>query len=187
MLYIVILGSGLVIAGFPVFVRHVTALTPGANIAGADGIVVWTGKGGGRLETGGRLLREGLGERILISGVNENTGRSSIVDLMGVEASLGECCVDLDYAAVNTLGNATETAIWADALAYEHIILVTSDYHMPRAMIELSAAAEHLRITPYPVAAQGDGKWWSDPALFRRLVTEYGKLLLTYARRPRGR
>ncbi|MBC6412705.1 MAG: YdcF family protein, partial [Hyphomonadaceae bacterium] len=59
---------------------------------------------------GGRLLREGLGERILISGVNENTGRSSIVDLMGVEASLGECCVDLDYAAVNTLGNATETA-----------------------------------------------------------------------------
>ncbi|MBC6412706.1 MAG: hypothetical protein GDA39_07435, partial [Hyphomonadaceae bacterium] len=54
MLYIVILGSGLVIAGFPVFVRHVTALTPGANIAGADGIVVWTGKGGGRLETGGR-------------------------------------------------------------------------------------------------------------------------------------
>jgi len=49
-----------------------------------------------------------------------------------------ECCVDLDYTAVNTIGNAVETRRWALNHGFHSLVVVTSNYHMPRAMLELS-------------------------------------------------
>jgi len=92
------------------------------------------------------------------------------------------CCVDLDYKALDTIGNARETDKWLTVLGYEHIILVTSAYHMPRAQIEIGALSGRVRITPYPVAYDPAGPWWKDGVQFRRLLQEYGKLLLTYLR-----
>jgi len=85
----------------------------------------------------------------------------------------------LDYKAEDTIGNARETASWAKALGYEHIILVTSSYHMPRAEIEIGAAAGRIKITAYPVINPDGKKWYADGARFKRLLQEYGKLLLT--------
>ncbi|MEP3889442.1 MAG: YdcF family protein [Hellea sp.] len=171
-------------AGFVTFAYKVDNLRPPLNVAKADGIVVWTGKGGGRLETGADLLRRNKGERLLISGVNERTSLDAIKDLVILPDARANCCIDLDYKAEDTIGNARETASWAKALGYEHIILVTSAYHMPRAEIEIGAAAGRIKITAYPVINSDGTKWYGSGARFKRLFQEYGKLLLSYLRSP---
>lgn len=182
--FMVILTLLIFAAGFVTFAHKVDNFSTPINVAKADGIVVWTGKGGGRLETGAELLRLNKGERLLISGVNAKTSLDAIKELVILPDARAECCIDLDYKAVNTTGNARETASWAQALGYEHIILVTSSYHMPRAEIEIGAAAGRIKITAYPVVNPEGTKWYSDGARFKRLFQEYGKLMLTYLRSP---
>ncbi len=183
-IYLILLAVAFLGAGFVSFAKHIQDLSPPIPVPESDGVVVWTGKGGGRLETGAELLRQGLAERLLISGVNSNLERDDVLELLKLPEDLETCCVDLDYAAKDTIGNARETASWSRALGYEHIILVTSAYHMPRAEIEIAAVAGRIRITPYPVAASPNLNWWSDGPTFRRIFQEYGKLLLTYVRDP---
>lgn len=182
LIYLILLILALMFGGFIAFSNHVSNILPPDPVPKVDGIVVWTGKGGGRLETGGELFQDGYGERLFVSGVNRSVSQDNILELLGLPTNSGDCCVDLDYAAENTIGNARETASWAMAWGYEHIILVTSAYHMPRAEIEISAVAGRMRITPYPVAPEIRHNWWSDGPTFRRLSQEYGKLLLTYLR-----
>ena len=183
-IFMVILTLLIFAAGFVAFAHKVDNLRPPMNIAKADGIVVWTGKGGGRLETGATLLRQNKGERLLISGVNAKTSLDAIKELVILPDARAECCIDLDYKAEDTIGNARETASWAKALGYEHIILVTSSYHMPRAEIEIGAAAGRIKITAYPAVNPDGTKWYADRARFKRLFQEYGKLLLSYLRSP---
>lgn len=174
-----------IVGGFLEFTRQVNAQDKPDPVPNADGIVVWTGPGGGRLDAGTHLLTEGKGERLLISGVNAQNSREDIIKVLGLSADQHDCCLDLDYAAIDTIGNARETASWAQALGYEHIILVTSDFHMPRAQMEITAAAGRIRITRYPVTSIKAGPWWRDRDQFSRLSEEYGKLLGSFARRPR--
>lgn len=171
--------------GFLEFSRQVSVQTQPNPIPNADGIVVWTGPGGGRLNAGTELLNSGKGERLLISGVNTQNSREDILAVLGLSEEQQDCCLDLDYAATDTIGNARETASWAKALGYEHIILVTSDFHMPRAQMEITAAAGRIRITRYPVKSAKSGPWWRDRDQFDRLIQEYGKLLGSFARQPR--
>jgi len=178
--------------GFLTFAQHVDKLSQPHNPPKADGIVVWTGKGGGRLESGAQLLQMDKGERLLISGVNEKINLETIQNLITIDTDLAQCCIDLDYAATNTLGNARETAAWAASLGYEHIILVTSAYHMPRAQVEigsveLNTSGGRMRITPYPVRRTDDTNWYSNGPRFRRVFQEYGKLLISYTRGRQGR
>lgn len=172
----------LLLGGFLTFAQHVDRIQPPASLPVTDGIVVWTGKGGGRLEAGAELLKSQRGERLLISGVHESNGPEQILELTGLSAPLAECCLDLDYAAEDTIGNARETASWAKALGYDHIILVTSAYHMPRAEVEIAATAGRIRITPYPVERGDSRRWYKSADRTKRLLQEYSKLLLSYAR-----
>jgi len=183
-LFMVILTLFIFAVGFVTFAYKVDNLRPPLSVSKADGIVVWTGKGGGRLETGADLLRRNKGERLLISGVNAKTSLDAIKDLVILPNAKADCCIDLDYKAEDTIGNARETASWAKALSYEHIILVTSAYHMPRAEIEIGAAAGRIKITAYPVINSDGTKWYKDGPRFKRLFQEYGKLLLSYLRSP---
>lgn len=185
-IYLVLIVVALLTIGFFSFVHKVQNLTPPATIPNADGIVVWTGKGGDRLLTAGKLLNENHGERLLISGVNKALNKDNVLELISASPEKGACCVDLDYEAQDTIGNARETHHWVESLNYEHIILVTSDYHMPRASMEIRNLTGRVRITPYPVRKNLQTKWWKDDAQRGRLVQEYGKLLLTYLRNSGG-
>ena len=174
------------LGGFVIFARHVDALQPPADLPKADGIVVWTGKGGGRLEMAGRMLRNDRGERLLVSGVNPSLTLEEVADLSALTAEQASCCLDVDYAAEDTRGNARETVAWTESMGYDHIILVTSAYHMPRARLEMNHAKPSLRITPVAVRATEPSQWWRDPSRFRRLSGEYGKYLLALARGRAG-
>lgn len=181
--YVCVLLLVIVLGGFLSFAYRVDNPEYPDVIPNADGIVVWTGKGGGRLNAGANLLQAGHGERLLISGVNESNDRDDVLELLNIDPELAACCIDLDYAARDTIGNARETVIWAEVLGYEHIILVTSAYHMPRAEMEISQARGKVHVTTFPVASDESTGWWNDPEKFRFLSQEYGKLLLTYMRR----
>ncbi|GHA98403.1 hypothetical protein GCM10009069_21600 [Algimonas arctica] len=173
--------------GFIAFASYVDNLDTPIDLPKADGIVVWTGLGGGRLEKAGALMEQGLGERLLISGVNTSLTEAVVSRLAGLSDDTAVCCMDVDYAALDTRGNARETAAWAEALGYDHIILVTSSYHMPRAQVEIGYEMAGLRITAVPVRNESRNQWWSDGGRFRRLAGEYGKYLLVMARgRPKG-
>lgn len=172
----------LLLSGFITFAHSVDNLTQPETVPMTDGIVVWTGKGGDRLAAGADLLVRGKGERLLISGVNAKNSRETIINVLGLSEPLSSCCVDLDYNARDTIGNARETANWTRAMGYDHIILVTSAYHMPRAEIEIAASRSDIIITPYPVFSDEPTNWWRNPERFRQIVIEYGKLIMSLAR-----
>ncbi|MBA1157208.1 YdcF family protein [Microvirga mediterraneensis] len=148
----------------------------------ADGIVAMTG-GAQRIGDAIDLLAKGYAKRLLISGVNENTSRDQIARLNPGQRRFFDCCVDLDYRARNTIGNAIETRRWAEANGFDTIIVVTSNYHMPRTLVELEHALPNLQKIPYPVAATIDPhEWWHKPAVARLVFTEYVKFLAVWIR-----
>ena len=183
LMFLSILVISALASGFVTFANGIKSMQPPSPVPEADGIVVLTGKGGGRLEAGAQLLKDARGERLFISGVNPATPREDVLSILGLTEELSDCCLDLDYAAEDTVENAKETATWSTALGYEHIILVTSAYHMPRARNEIRAAAGRIRITAYPVSSDLKDKWWTDKKSLNRLLREYGKLLVTMIRR----
>ena len=180
-LFVSVLIISALALGFLVFAMSVARLKTPSALTKADGIVVWTGKGGDRVQAGLKLLKAKHGERLLISGTNPDLSRETILTSLEIDAAIADCCIDMDQAS-NTLENAQQTANWARALDYKHIILVTSAYHMPRAEIEIGTAAGRLAITSYPVRADNAKPWWRSSAQFKRLTREYGKLLLSFVR-----
>lgn len=177
---IALILTGLAV-GFIIFVITISRLKTPENLTKADGIVVWTGKGGDRLKSGAELLKAGYAERLLISGTNANISREAVLAALDLPEDLAACCVDMDEAT-DTIDNARQTANWAHALSYDQIILVTSAYHMPRAEIEIGNAAGRVGITSYPVRKDNALPWWKDRAQFKRILQEYGKLILSFMR-----
>src|SRR6266404_5661748 len=116
----------------------------------ADGIVVLTG-GSSRVSDAMELLAGGYGKRLLISGVHPTNAASDISRSLSDNQSLLSCCVDLDRSAVNTRSNAAETRRWARERGFKSLIVVTSNYHMPRAIVELSHAMPDVTLIPFAV------------------------------------
>ena len=150
----------------------------------ADGIVALTG-GPQRIGDAIDLLAGGYGRRLLITGVNERTSREEIARLNPTQHALIACCVDLDYRARNTIGNAIETRRWMRTHRFGTVAVVTSNYHMPRTLIELDHALQDSeRVLPHPVVADGfdAGRWWASPPAARLLASEYVKFLASWVR-----
>jgi uncharacterized SAM-binding protein YcdF (DUF218 family) len=162
--------------GFGVFSTYVSNLDRPAKPA-ADAIIVLTG-GEARLDAAWHLLEEGRGRRLLISGVNPSTGRNQLRRAVGADAKLFNCCVDFDYEALDTIGNATESAEWLRKHDFDSAILVTNNYHMPRSMLELGRRTD-AELTPYPVVNTplGSWRWLTERQARRVLFFEYTKFL----------
>jgi uncharacterized SAM-binding protein YcdF (DUF218 family) len=142
----------------------------------ADGIVVLTG-GSSRVSDAMELLAAGYGKRLLISGVHPTIAASDISRSLQESQALFHCCVDLDHSAVNTRSNAAETRRWANERGFKSLIVVTSNYHMPRAIVELSHAMPDVALVPFAVIGDKwrDEPWWASGATMRLLLSEYAK------------
>lgn len=169
--------------GFGLFSTYVSHLQPPDQPPPADAIIVLTG-GAARLDAAVQLLKEGRGRKLLISGVNPVARAEDLRRATGAERELFRCCVDMDKAAVDTVGNAWESAKWMQANAYSSAILVTNNYHMPRSLLEMRRLAKDLQITPYPVVNTriDGGEWMLNSDALRVLFTEYTKFLAAAAR-----
>jgi uncharacterized SAM-binding protein YcdF (DUF218 family) len=149
----------------------------------ADGIVVLTG-GASRIVDAVDLLAAKRGKRLLISGVNPNTTHGELIRKNPEFERMLVGRIDLGRAAMNTIGNAMETANWVRANKFRSLIVVTSGWHMPRALIEIAHELPDVKLVPYPVISDRmrDQPWWSDAATVRLLAVEYVKYLATFAR-----
>jgi uncharacterized SAM-binding protein YcdF (DUF218 family) len=145
--------------------------------------VALTGASTLRLEAATKLLEEGKGQRLLISGVNREATRADVQTVTKAVKPIYDCCVDLGFAAANTVGNARETSEWGKSKGYTSLIVVTADYHMPRSMLELRAAMPHVELYPYPVKTDLNAhRWWRTSISARRMIVEYCKYLAILGR-----
>ena len=150
----------------------VVALPQPAGEERTDGIVVLTG-GPGRIERGLELIRRGVAQRMLISGVERTVRQHELAAAHRVDERVFECCIDLGQESVDTRSNADEVARWLEARRFRSIRLITTDWHMPRARYEIRRRApDGLTILNDAVR--------SNPS-FRQLFVEYNKYLLNRA------
>jgi uncharacterized SAM-binding protein YcdF (DUF218 family) len=167
--------------GFLWFVSRVPTEEIALN-RNADGIVALTG-GASRISDAIELLAAGRGRRLLISGANRSTTPEEISRLNPEYARVVRCCVDFDRAR-NTVGNALETRRWATEKGFRSLMVVTSNYHMPRAMTEISHQLQNVALVPFPVVTdklKGE-PWWSNSATVRLLLLEYLKFIVANIR-----
>jgi len=167
--------------GFLWFIRQVPAEEVTLT-RDADGIVALTG-GASRIADAIELLASGRGKRLLISGAYRATNSTAISRLNPEFERWVRCCVDFDRS-LNTLGNAIETKRWAEHRGFRSLIVVTSNYHMPRALAEIAHQLPDVVLVPFPVVTdrQRAEPWWSDVVAARRMVTEYVKYVFAKLR-----
>lgn len=170
-------AAALVVLGFFVFAGLATQRTQLAEPS-ADAIVVLTGAEF-RIAEGARLLQEKNGKRLLISGVNPRVTRTDLLRITHLPPEQLDCCVDVDTAALDTRGNARETRHWIDKQGYTSIILVTSNFHMPRSITEFALAMPGVKVIPHPVVPRSfpEEAWWLHASTARLLLSEYLKFL----------
>ena len=168
------------IAGLQHFVLTLPR-APQGQLQFTDGIVVMTG-GQQRLDDGLRLLTDQEGGKMLISGVGDGVNRAVLVQELGLDdrkAELLFCCVDLDFEAGNTRGNAIAARAWAVGHDMRSLRLVTASYHMPRALLLFAREMPEFDLYQWPVtpADLNISGWWRDRAIMRLLTREYAKYL----------
>lgn len=153
------------------FLWFAVALPQPAGGAKTDAIVVPTGSGG-RIPRGLALLDKGAAKRMLVTGVDANVRPVEFAAEYDVPERLMDCCVTLGFAALDTRGNARETAVWVAENDVRSIRLVTADWHMRRAASELDA------ILPQSTTVLRDAVR-TEPSLWI-LFLEYHKLIATW-------
>lgn len=175
----VLLLALLYAGGLVVFVRTLPpAAGPQTPAARADAIVALTGENR-RLSAAVRLLEAGAGRRLLITGVNPATNKSTLKDYTGGETAF-DCCADLGFEATDTRGNAREASAWAAAHGYRSLIVVTGSDHMPRSLMEFASEMPEVVLIPYAVVPQSE-----DLPFLERLAAlngEFAKFLASSVR-----
>lgn len=161
--------------GYVRFIAQIDSLKPEHRGQKTDAIVVLTG-GNYRIHTGLKLFAEGLAPRLLITGVHKSVRQEDILASWKENEKLPDCCMTLGRDATTTIGNAREAKSWAREHNIRSMRIVTSAYHMPRALIEFHHAMPNIEIISHPVEEQDyahdDVRFW--------LITfsEYNKNLL---------
>lgn len=181
-LIVLALGAIGLMFGFVWFVEHLP-IEEATLKRDADGIVVLTGRAA-RISDAIELLATRRGKRLLITGVYPTTSANAIARLVPENQHWVSCCVDLDHSAVNTSGNAVQTRIWAKKNDVKSLIVVTSNYHMPRALTELAHQLPDVTLIPYPIITDRVRveTWWTSATSTRLLFAEYLKFLRAVVR-----
>ena len=134
-----------------------------------DAIVVLTG-GAGRIDRGIALLEADTAKRMLISGVDRSVRPGELAAEYDTPEALFACCITLGREAIDTRSNAIETARWLERRDYKTVRLITTDWHMRRAALELRQALPERVAIVYDAVP-------SRPSL-TILMREYNKYLL---------
>ena len=133
------------------FAGNISTSTPETPTQSMDAIVVLTG-GRNRIDEGFNLLEKKLAKKLFISGVYRGIDAKQLLNRWKKEPEAEFNRYVVIYSnAINTIQNAKETIKWLKSEKYNSIYLVTSNYHMPRALLEFKVRDENLIIEPYPI------------------------------------
>ena len=147
-----------------------------STITSIDSIVVLTGDKF-RISKGMEILSNGIGEKLLLSGVNKNIELINIKNEFPKYNNFFDCCVDIDNISSNTFENSRETFLWIEKNKYNSLLIVSSDYHMPRAKLEFERFFKTENTYYHSVNSNNDvnviGK-------IKKLFLEYVKYMRTY-------
>ncbi len=145
----------------------------------ADAIVVLTGEES-RIHSAVNLLQAKNGKRLLISGVSTTVSDRTVYETYASKNAERYCCIDLDRLAMDTKGNAENTANWVSLHDYKQLIVVTSSYHMPRSLTLLKQKMPTVKIIPAQILPSDlKGKSTLAMMVAPKVIIEYGKFLLT--------
>ena len=177
---IVVFSISLWILGLVYFTLQIPVQQPTSNFK-TDGIVVLTGSKD-RVIKGIELLIEGRGDKLLISGVGNSVSLNDLKKLANYKSHKLDEHITLGYYATNTRTNADETDMWMELNNYMSLQLVTSDYHVPRSLIEFKVMLPNVQIIPYPVFSDNihSTHWWKSLGSTRLIMIEYHKYLASY-------
>jgi len=178
-LIISILAGSLWLIGLILFTRMIPS-APLDTISRTGGIAIFTG-GKTRLNVALELFQQEKGQYLLVSGVNPDSTLHERVNQMP-----NKSYITLGYDALDTFGNAEETAGWVALHHIKTVRLITSNYHMPRSLFELRYLLPTVKIIPHPVVGKSflKPKWWLDLSTLCLVVQEYNKFLFALIRRP---
>lgn len=140
-----------------------------------DAIVVLTG-GKNRVDEGLALFAAGKASHLFISGVHPDVTSREIKSRWNGATALPPCCLTLGKKATTTIENATETAEWVKENDIQSIRLVTSNYHMARARLELGAVMPDIEILKNPI--EQDDLKTHEKRIWKLLFSEYHKFML---------
>lgn len=142
-----------------------------------EGVVVLTGSQG-RIDRGLEVLRTNLAPRMLVSGVDREVRPREFAAEYRADMRLLACCITLGYESVDTRSNAREAAQWIAANRIGSVRLVTADWHMRRAALDLA------QVTPPGLIVVRDAV--PTQPTFYVLFLEYHKLLARTVQRIWG-
>ena len=176
-----IIGLVIWVGGFSYYNYYIVNLKP-AVVSKIDATVVLTG-GSKRIAKGLNLITKDDSKHLFISGVDAGV---TVDDLVrgSKGSSLEKDKVELGYEAQNTRENAEESISWIKQNDYKSIRLITSNYHVPRSLLEFHELMPDLQIFIYPVEPDFFANH-SRVTSFRKFVVlfrEYNKLLVAIGR-----
>lgn len=181
LLLIALLFGSIWSAGFAWFAYQTSILKPYDVDQSAGAIVVLTG-GPGRLDAGLNLFAAYRGRFLFITGVSPVVSEADIRTRWQGKSPLPDCCIALDHQAGSTAQNALMTRQWLDSMRHEElgpavnsIRLVTSNYHMMRALLDFQRLVPEVTIYPHPVVSSNAG--FLDSTYWALLISEYHKYL----------
>ncbi len=171
--------------GLALFINQIAGkadVKPTAQIS--ESIVVLTG-GSDRIHKGFELLLDNKGSSLFISGVGEGITKESLITAHGgtakQQAQLRKMrsLIILGHRADDTRSNATEVHDFVIQQHIKSIRLVTANYHMPRALLEIEPRIPKVQIIPEPVLPENFHRetWWNHAGTLRLIFSEYMKYL----------
>jgi len=123
---------------------------------------------------------------VLVSGTGKGFSKLSLQEKLnpGFDLRLIECCVELDSVSQNTYSNAIETSKWVSKNNIEEILLITSNYHIPRSILEFQNKMPNLKILYYPIIPKKHqiNKWLKSFETFSLIFIEYCKYIIANVR-----
>tara|TARA_Y200000002_G_scaffold375054_1_gene376748 strand:- start:76 stop:651 length:576 start_codon:yes stop_codon:yes gene_type:complete len=127
------------------------------------------------------FLIKNKNKNLFISGVGKGFNKKTLKKLAQKNLHYNkiiDCCIQIEGISSNTFSNAVESLKWVKSKKINSFVLLTNNYHMPRAMLEFKSIFNDIKITPY-VFIDENKVWWKTKINY---ISEYFKYKLTYLR-----
>ena len=120
-------------------------------------------------------------KNLFISGVGKGFNKKTLKKITQNNPNYNkiiDCCIQIEGISRNTFSNAVESLKWVKSKNINSFVLLTNNYHMPRAILEFKSIFKDINITPY-VFIDENKIWWKTKINY---ISEYLKYKLTYLR-----